>query len=141
MKWHYKRFFGLLAPIFILGLAGFVYYSFIVNVCVEFYAAAGLTWLAALLGFFFHVFFIMFVWSYIQCVFTDAGPVPDSWKGTPGSISPTMTAVEEGRPPPVFCTKCLSFKPERCHHCSTCEQCVLKMDHHCALLLLLCQCG
>lgn len=26
---------------------------------------------------------------------------------------------------------CNVFKPERCHHCSTCNRCVLNMDHHC----------
>ena len=26
---------------------------------------------------------------------------------------------------------CHVFKPERCHHCSTCNRCVLNMDHHC----------
>jgi hypothetical protein len=26
---------------------------------------------------------------------------------------------------------CQVFKPERCHHCSTCGRCVLNMDHHC----------
>ena len=26
---------------------------------------------------------------------------------------------------------CHGFKPERCHHCSTCQKCVLNMDHHC----------
>lgn len=26
---------------------------------------------------------------------------------------------------------CHVFKPERCHHCSVCNRCVLNMDHHC----------
>lgn len=26
---------------------------------------------------------------------------------------------------------CHVFKPERCHHCSSCNRCVLNMDHHC----------
>lgn len=26
---------------------------------------------------------------------------------------------------------CNIFKPERCHHCSACNRCVLNMDHHC----------
>uniref|UniRef100_A0A7S1H2W7 Palmitoyltransferase n=2 Tax=Hemiselmis andersenii TaxID=464988 RepID=A0A7S1H2W7_HEMAN len=29
------------------------------------------------------------------------------------------------------CYKCKSYKPDRCHHCSDCEQCTLRMDHHC----------
>jgi palmitoyltransferase len=30
-----------------------------------------------------------------------------------------------------FCSHCLKFKPDRCHHCRQCNSCVLKMDHHC----------
>lgn len=30
-----------------------------------------------------------------------------------------------------FCKKCVKPRPERSHHCSTCKQCILKMDHHC----------
>lgn len=30
-----------------------------------------------------------------------------------------------------FCSKCKVWKPDRSHHCSGCDQCVLKMDHHC----------
>lgn len=30
-----------------------------------------------------------------------------------------------------FCKKCDKPRPFRSHHCSTCQICVLKMDHHC----------
>jgi len=30
-----------------------------------------------------------------------------------------------------FCKKCQMERPPRCHHCSTCNRCVLQMDHHC----------
>lgn len=30
-----------------------------------------------------------------------------------------------------LCEKCCNGKPERTHHCSICNVCVLKMDHHC----------
>lgn len=30
-----------------------------------------------------------------------------------------------------FCRECKVWKPDRCHHCSKCNRCILKMDHHC----------
>ena len=30
-----------------------------------------------------------------------------------------------------YCLLCQSFKPERTHHCSICNLCILNMDHHC----------
>ncbi|XP_069667790.1 palmitoyltransferase ZDHHC15-like [Haliaeetus albicilla] len=30
-----------------------------------------------------------------------------------------------------FCDRCQLIKPDRCHHCTVCAICVLKMDHHC----------
>ena len=31
----------------------------------------------------------------------------------------------------MWCRKCQRSKPPRTHHCSVCESCVLKFDHHC----------
>lgn len=32
------------------------------------------------------------------------------------------------------CNICQTYKPPRCHHCSRCNKCYLKMDHHCIFL-------
>uniref|UniRef100_A0A224Z464 Palmitoyltransferase n=1 Tax=Rhipicephalus zambeziensis TaxID=60191 RepID=A0A224Z464_9ACAR len=33
-----------------------------------------------------------------------------------------------------YCEQCGLIKPDRCHHCSCCRRCILKMDHHCPWL-------
>lgn len=33
-----------------------------------------------------------------------------------------------------FCPLCFSYKPQRAHHCSKCNKCILKYDHHCPWL-------
>lgn len=30
-----------------------------------------------------------------------------------------------------LCRRCRTFKPQRAHHCSICNRCIIKMDHHC----------
>lgn len=55
-------------------------------------------------------------------------PVPGEWERMHNSV----TAKSTGKP--RFCKKCQCVKPDRTHHCSTCGQCVLKMDHHCPWL-------
>jgi hypothetical protein len=30
-----------------------------------------------------------------------------------------------------MCNKCIRKKPDRTHHCSQCNECIIKMDHHC----------
>lgn len=58
-----------------------------------------------------------FVWiTYAFAVFTSPGY-------TDGTTVPGAKYVE--------CNKCKLPKPERAHHCKTCNRCVLRMDHHC----------
>ncbi|KAJ9477640.1 Palmitoyltransferase PFA3 [Pseudozyma hubeiensis] len=33
-----------------------------------------------------------------------------------------------------WCAKCDAPKPDRTHHCSSCNRCILRMDHHCPWL-------
>ncbi|OBA20400.1 zf-DHHC-domain-containing protein [Metschnikowia bicuspidata var. bicuspidata NRRL YB-4993] len=39
--------------------------------------------------------------------------------------------LRTGEPAFRWCNTCEVWKPDRCHHCSTCQKCFLRMDHHC----------
>ncbi|KAG9282191.1 palmitoyltransferase ZDHHC15-like [Astyanax mexicanus] len=100
----------------------------------------------------FHVCFLMFCWSFWKTLSTRATSpsslfhLPDTQHyDLPDSIEMneeillkiahklplhTRTATGAFR----FCRHCQLIKPDRCHHCSACQICVLKMDHHCLWL-------
>lgn len=80
--------------------------------------------------------------SYTVAVFTDPGsPLtsPESgrhqYSALPVTEQPEYTAFTvSSSGGSRFCKKCQAPKPDRAHHCSTCNRCVLKMDHHCPWL-------
>uniref|UniRef100_A0A452IA23 Palmitoyltransferase n=1 Tax=Gopherus agassizii TaxID=38772 RepID=A0A452IA23_9SAUR len=99
----------------------------------------------------FHVIFVLFVWTYWKSVFT-LPLQPDKkfhmsyadkerYENEERPEVQRQILVEIARKLPVytrtgngairFCDRCQLIKPDRCHHCSVCAMCVLKMDHHC----------
>uniref|UniRef100_A0A3P8VNY9 Palmitoyltransferase n=1 Tax=Cynoglossus semilaevis TaxID=244447 RepID=A0A3P8VNY9_CYNSE len=138
--------------IFIALVVCWSYYAYVVELlklCVtcDFDEQHGVVYLI-----FFHLFFIMFVWSYWKTIFTKpANPSkefclpkcekeryekeerPESqqeilWRAA--SSLPLYTRTGAGAAI-RYCDRCQVIKPDRCHHCSACDMCVLKMDHHC----------
>ncbi|CAG2164560.1 unnamed protein product [Oppiella nova] len=101
----------------------------------------------------FHVIYVLTLWSYWQTIFTDSAHIPrDFWFPASEKEKLLQEPNEENqrrlveqyvsdRNLPVqcraytgtyrICDNCFMIKPDRAHHCSVCDQCVLKMDHHC----------
>ncbi|OCT92014.1 hypothetical protein XELAEV_18015071mg [Xenopus laevis] len=46
----------------------------------------------------------------------------------------TADAEYNSETPIKYCRKCQFIKPDRCHHCTACDICILKVDHHCIFL-------
>jgi len=43
----------------------------------------------------------------------------------------SITILKPGESFKKYCKRCKAFKPSRAHHCSICNRCIIKMDHHC----------
>ncbi|KAG9413899.1 hypothetical protein AC1031_013110 [Aphanomyces cochlioides] len=69
--------------------------------------------------------------SHGKAMMTDPGSVPED--AIPVALKHAtkedLHRLEEQRY--RTCRRCKIFKPARAHHCSICERCVIKMDHHC----------
>ncbi|KAK3610035.1 hypothetical protein CHS0354_032392 [Potamilus streckersoni] len=75
----------------------------------------------------FNFFAFLAVASHLRAMFSDPGAVP---KGNATRENIMKMGLKEGQV--VYkCPKCISIKPERAHHCSVCQRCIRKMDHHC----------
>ncbi|CAB4006986.1 palmitoyltransferase ZDHHC15-like [Paramuricea clavata] len=97
---------------------------------------------------FYHVFFVLFVWSYWKTILTSPGRIPLQFHLSPTdqqnlneAENPNSVLETIARKLPVqtlthsntvrYCEVCHVVKPDRSHHCSMCKTCRLKMDHHC----------
>lgn len=96
--------------------------------------AAGAPWAEFAL---FQILFALLCWSLAQCLLSN-----DSFVRRNGlrKIDPEQLKLGEATVETKFdggrriCRKCRALKPDRAHHCSTCNRCVLKMDHHCVYI-------
>ncbi|CAA3004476.1 probable S-acyltransferase 14 [Olea europaea subsp. europaea] len=145
MAWNVFKFctalrgLGSIMILLVLGVVGVTYYAVVITNYGPGLAAGGLDSLVAFVVLIlFHCLLVMLLWSYFSVVFTDPGSMPPNWRTTldeeRGDTDPLTSAefpVDSDYGRIRFCRKCNNLKPPRCHHCSVCERCVLKMDHHC----------
>ncbi|KAG8584795.1 hypothetical protein GDO81_004768 [Engystomops pustulosus] len=143
-----QRVLGWIPVLFITLVVCWSYYAYVLELCI--YTIRSDTEKVIYLVFF-HIFFILFVWSYWKTIFScPANPSKEfclsksdkelyekeerqeyqqeilrrAAKDLPIYTTTATNAIR-------YCERCQLIKPDRCHHCSTCDVCVLKMDHHC----------
>uniref|UniRef100_A0A8C9RLA8 Palmitoyltransferase n=1 Tax=Scleropages formosus TaxID=113540 RepID=A0A8C9RLA8_SCLFO len=143
-----QRIFSWIPVVIITSIVLWSYYAYVFELCL-FTISHTLEKVAYLLVF--HACFVMFSWTYWKSIFTP--PFSPSKKFQLSYLDKERYELEErpdvqkqilieiARKLPVFtraasgairfCDRCQVIKPDRCHHCSVCETCVLKMDHHC----------
>ncbi|KAK1430347.1 hypothetical protein QVD17_13018 [Tagetes erecta] len=149
MAWNVFRFctalrgLGSIMILLVLGVVALSYYAVVFSIYGPALTSASLhSFIALLVLLFFHALLVMLLWSYFSVVLTDPGSVPPNYRPVVdeeiGEVD-RLTASESSQlttPQPTntrirYCRKCNHIKPPRCHHCSVCGRCVLKMDHHC----------
>ncbi|KAK6935255.1 Palmitoyltransferase, DHHC domain, partial [Dillenia turbinata] len=151
MAWNIFKFctalrgLGSVMILFVLAIIGVTYYSVVlVDYGPSLFSGGLLRTVAALaILLLFHALLVMLLWCYFSVVLTDPGHVPPNWRPSidmeRGEADPLVGSdVQYSTLPPDtraqrvrFCRKCNQMKPPRCHHCSVCGRCILKMDHHC----------
>ncbi|KAH9620875.1 hypothetical protein KSS87_022608 [Heliosperma pusillum] len=149
MAWNVFRFctalkgLGSIMILLVLGVVGVTYYAVVLTNYGPALVYGGFDTLISFLVLIpFHGLLGMLLWSYFSVVFTDPGSVPPNWRPSideeRGETDPLnlseYSGVQTGdlsHSKVRFCRKCNQLKPPRCHHCSVCGRCILKMDHHC----------
>ncbi|VUZ46848.1 unnamed protein product [Hymenolepis diminuta] len=136
--------------IFIILLTFWSYYAYVVVFCIQ-YAYTLIENVLFLI--FYHILFVLFLWSFLKAIITRPIKPPaefflsaEDWVQINAITEEVdrnryLEALILERKLPIettndsgmvrLCPSCSLIKPDRCHHCSTCDTCLLKMDHHC----------
>ncbi|XP_006527468.1 palmitoyltransferase ZDHHC16 isoform X3 [Mus musculus] len=114
------RWFGVVFVVLVIVLTGSIVaiaYLCVLPLILRTYSVPRLCW-----HFFYsHWNLILIVFHYYQAITTPPG-YPPQGRNDIATVS--------------ICKKCIYPKPARTHHCSICNRCVLKMDHHCLFYFL-----
>ncbi|XP_078440232.1 putative protein S-acyltransferase 12 [Wolffia australiana] len=133
------RFLGYSMILIVATVVALSYYAVVVVAWGPLlFSARSSSSLAIFIVIIFHLLLILMTWSYVTVVVKDPGSVPENWRpvldeesGQASEMDTASDANAERTSGTRYCTRCRNYKPPRCHHCSVCQQCVLKMDHHC----------
>ncbi|XP_029703282.1 palmitoyltransferase ZDHHC2 [Takifugu rubripes] len=134
--------------LFIVLIVAWSYYAYVLQLCVDSIEDTKEKVVYLLV---YHLIFIMFIWTYWQTIFTkpmtplkefhlshadkellqreDREESQQEILRRIAKDLPIYTRTNSGAI--RFCERCQLLKPDRSHHCSVCDKCVLKMDHHC----------
>ncbi|KAJ2004482.1 Palmitoyltransferase [Coemansia thaxteri] len=108
-------------------LIGFIGYSSQVFVFWSF--LGGFTVKALVVLGVFNALLHLLYYNYYLAATVSPGHVPIGWE--PPLNGANVYELKRDTLKPRFCRICKGYKPPRTHHCSDCDRCVLKMDHHC----------
>jgi len=126
--------YGILMVAFVMSVfvMGSVVYNFVYlpQILPEAGVPLGIT---IALGVLFNSVWFLAVWSYFRARWTHPGTIPERWvefvEDYRLAVGPS---AQEWQPAQATrCSKCSGVRPERTHHCSASEMCVLRMDHYC----------
>ncbi|KAG4304107.1 hypothetical protein PORY_002471 [Pneumocystis oryctolagi] len=155
-----NRAFGWIIPPFLVGVMGFTTWVYIVLICINYLIMHGRrigsidlffcnqnAYNLVILLVVFSILLCMVILSFIRIIFTPPGYVPrlkDLKTCSSNNIELRNHITDQMRTFclydayvcendgfPRWCAVCEVYKPDRAHHCSEVQRCVLKLDHFC----------